>query len=472
MFVKIAASLTFTNILMNIPSSIFKAYDIRGIVKTELTPEIVKLLGKAVGSESIEKGERGVVVGRDGRLSGPELSEALISGLIESGCHVVNIGMVPSPVVYFATYTKQASSGVVITGSHNPAEYNGLKIMIAGETISAERIQALLTRINENNFSSGSGTSTSINIDQNYIDTIKSDIKIEKELKIVIDCGNGVAGNIAPQLFEALGVKVTKLFCLVDGRFPNHHPNPSKPENLEDLIQEVKETGSDLGLAFDGDGDRLGLVDNNGQIIWADQQMMLYSKDVLSRNKGAKIIFDVKCTSLLPKFISENGGVPIMSRTGHSFIKQKLKETKAELAGEMSGHIFFKERWYGFDDALYTGARLLEIISKSDKTCSEIFAEMPVNISTPEININFEKHGQQFEAMEKLSTNINFPSATINTIDGVRVDYENCWGLVRASNTTPCLVLRFEADDNEVLLEIKTKFKEWLKSNSIFTDSL
>jgi phosphomannomutase/phosphoglucomutase len=457
---------------MNIPSSIFKAYDIRGIVETELTPEIVKLIGKAVGSESIEKGERGVVVGRDGRLSGPELSEALISGLTESGCHVVNIGMVPSPVVYFATYTKQASSGVVITGSHNPAEYNGLKIMIAGETLSAERIQALLTRINESNFSSGSGTSTSINIDQNYIDTIKSDIKIEKELKIVIDCGNGVAGNIAPQLFEALGVKVTKLFCLVDGRFPNHHPNPSKPENLEDLIQEVKDTGSDLGLAFDGDGDRLGLVDNKGQIIWADQQMMLYSKDVLSRNQGAKIIFDVKCTSLLPKFITENGGKPIMSRTGHSFIKQKLKETKAELAGEMSGHIFFKERWYGFDDALYTGARLLEIISKSDKTCSEIFAEMPVNISTPEININFEKHGQQFEAMEQLSTNIHFPGATINTIDGVRVDYENCWGLVRASNTTPCLVLRFEAIDNEVLLEIKIKFKEWLKSNSIFTDSL
>jgi phosphomannomutase/phosphoglucomutase len=380
--------------------------------------------------------------------------------------------MVPSPVVYFATYTKGASSGVMITGSHNPAEYNGLKIMIAGETLSAERIQALLSRINESNFSTGSGTSTSLNIDQNYIDTIKSDIKIEKELKIVIDCGNGVAGNIAPQLFEALGVKVTKLFCLVDGRFPNHHPDPSKPENLEDLIQEVKDTDSDLGLAFDGDGDRLGLVDNKGQIIWADQQMMLYSKDVLSRNQGAKIIFDVKCTSLLPKFITENGGEPIMSRTGHSFIKQKLKETNAELAGEMSGHIFFKERWYGFDDALYSGARLLEIISKSDKTCSEIFDEMPVNISTPEININFEKHVQQFEAMEQLSTNINFPGATINTIDGVRVDYENCWGLVRASNTTPCLVLRFEADDDEVLLEIKTKFKEWLESNSIFTDSL
>ena len=457
---------------MEIESSIFKAYDIRGIVGTELTPEIVKLIGIAIGSESIENGERGVVVGRDGRLSGPELSDALIEGLKESGCHVVNIGMVPSPVVYFATYTKAASSGVMITGSHNPAEYNGLKIMIAGETLSAERIQGLLTRIIEKKFSSGAGTSTSINIDQNYIDTIKEDIKIEKELKIVIDCGNGVAGNIAPQLFEALGVKVTKLFCMVDGRFPNHHPDPSKPENLEDLIQEVKDTDSDLGLAFDGDGDRLGLVDNKGQIIWADQQMMLYSRDVLSRKKGAKIIFDVKCTSLLPKFITDHGGIPVMSRTGHSFIKQKLKETNAELAGEMSGHIFFKERWYGFDDALYTGARLLEILSKSDKSCSENFDEMPVNLSTPEININFKKQGQQFEAMEKLSSNINFPNADINTIDGVRIDFENCWGLVRASNTTPCLVLRFEATDCKLLDEIKMKFVKWLDSNNIPSDSI
>jgi len=404
---------------MNIPSSIFKAYDIRGIVETELTPEIVKLIGRAVGSESIEKGERGVVVGRDGRLTGPELSEALISGLIESGCHVVNIGMVPSPVVYFATHTKAATSGVMITGSHNPAEYNGLKIMIAGETLSAEKIQSLYTRILENDFKTGSGTSTSINIDQDYINTIKSDINLEKELNIVIDCGNGVAGNIAPQLFEALGVKLSKLFCLVDGRFPNHHPDPSKPKNLEDLIQEVIETKSDLGLAFDGDGDRLGLIDNKGKIIWADQQMMLYAKDVLTRNKGAKIIFDVKCTSLLPKVISDNGGEPIMSRTGHSFIKKKLKETNAALAGEMSGHIFFKERWYGFDDALYTAARLLEIVSKSNKSCSELFDEFPVNLSTPEININFDKHGQQFEAMDSLSSHIDFPGANINTIDGV-----------------------------------------------------
>ena len=457
---------------MNIPSSIFKAYDIRGIVETELTPEIVKLIGRAVGSESIEKGERGVVVGRDGRLTGPELSEALISGLIESGCHVVNIGMVPSPVVYFATHTKAATSGVMITGSHNPAEYNGLKIMIAGETLSAEKIQSLYTRILENDFKTGSGTSTSINIDQDYINTIKSDINLEKELNIVIDCGNGVAGNIAPQLIEALGVKLSKLFCLVDGRFPNHHPDPSKPKNLEDLIQEVIETKSDLGLAFDGDGDRLGLIDNKGKIIWADQQMMLYAKDVLTRNKGAKIIFDVKCTSLLPKVISDNGGEPIMSRTGHSFIKKKLKETNAALAGEMSGHIFFKERWYGFDDALYTAARLLEIVSKSNKSCSELFEEFPVNLSTPEININFDKHGQQFEAMDSLSSHIDFPGANINTIDGVRVDYEDCWGLVRPSNTTPCLVLRFEAKDHTALIDIQEKFKKWLESCDISVDDL
>ena len=457
---------------MNIPSSIFKAYDIRGIVETELTPEIVKLIGRAVGSESIEKGERGVVVGRDGRLTGPELSEALISGLIESGCHVVNIGMVPSPVVYFATHTKAASSGVMITGSHNPAEYNGLKIMIAGETLSAEKIQSLYTRILDNKFKNGYGTSTSINIDQDYINTIQSDIKLEKELNVVIDCGNGVAGNIAPQLFEAIGVKISKLFCLVDGRFPNHHPDPSKPENLEDLIQEVIETGADLGLAFDGDGDRLGLIDNKGKVIWADQQMMLYAKDVLSRNQGAKIIFDVKCTSLLPKVISENGGEPIMSRTGHSFIKKKLKETNAELAGEMSGHIFFKERWYGFDDALYTAARLLEIVSKSDKSCSELFDELPVNLSTPEININFEKHGQQYEAMDSLSNNLDFPGANINTLDGVRVDYDDCWGLVRPSNTTPCLVLRFEAEDNAALKGVQEKFKKWLKSNGVPSDNL
>ena len=457
---------------MSITRSIFKAYDIRGIVENELTPEVVKLIGLAIGSESIAQEERGIVVGRDGRLTGPILSEALISGLIESGCHVVDVGMVPTPLVYFATYTKGATSGVMITGSHNPAEYNGLKIMIAGETLTAERIESLYSRIINVDFSYGAGSSITMNIDQDYIDKIKSDIKLDKKLNIVVDCGNGIAGNIAPKLFESLGANVTKLFCLVDGRFPNHHPDPSKPENLKDLINKVLDTGADLGLAFDGDGDRLGLIDNKGNVIWADRQMILYARDVISRNSGAKIIFDVKCSSLLPQDISKHGGEPIMSRTGHSFIKNKIKETGAELGGEMSGHIFFNERWYGFDDALYTGARLLEIISKNDDSCAEIFAKLPDRVNTPEINIHFNKHGEQHDAISKLSHDIDFPGSEINTIDGIRVDYENGWGLVRASNTTPCLVLRFEADDKETLENIQAKFRAWLERNSIPTKNL
>lgn len=457
---------------MDITSSIFKAYDIRGIVEKELTPEVVKLIGLAIGSESIAQGERGIVVGRDGRLTGPTLSESLISGLIESGCHIVDIGMVPTPLVYFGTYTKGASSGVMVTGSHNPPEYNGLKIIIAGETLSADKIQNLYSRIVNQEFFSGSGSLTSINIDQDYMDTIKSDIVLDRELNIVVDCGNGIAGNIAPKLFESLGARVSKLFCLVDGRFPNHHPDPSNPENLKDLIKEVVDTGADLGLAFDGDGDRLGLVDNNGNVIWADRQMILYARDVLSRKPGAKIIFDVKCSPLLPKDISEHRGEAIMSRTGHSFIKNKLKETDAELGGEMSGHIFFKDRWYGFDDALYTGARLLEIISKTSKTCAEIFSEFPGSVSTPEINIHFDEQGQQYDAMETLCNSVDFPDAEINTLDGVRVEYENCWGLVRASNTTPCLVLRFEGNDKEALKSIKKRFKDWLEKNNISTKTL
>lgn len=452
---------------MPISQSIFKSYDIRGIVKQQLTPENVKLIGLAIGTESINQGERFVVVGRDGRLSGFELIEALKSGLKQSGCHVVDIGMVPTPLVYYATHTTVASSGVMVTGSHNPPEYNGFKIMIAGETLSGKRIQKLYQRIKNNDFSSGAGTTTQVDIEQDYIERIVADIQLEKPLHIVIDCGNGVAGNIAPKLFEQLGVKVTKLFCLIDGNFPNHHPDPSKPQNLQDVIKTVIDTGADMGFAFDGDGDRLGLIDNQGNIIWADRQMILYARDILSRNQNAKIVFDVKCSSLLPKDIVKHGGEPILSRTGHSFIKAKIKQTRAALGGEMSGHIFFKERWYGFDDALYTGARLLEILSKTKQTCAEIFANLPNNVNTPEININFNEYGQQFEAMEKLNQNINFPNGKITTIDGVRVDYDNCWGLVRPSNTTPCLVLRFEADDEATLAKIKQKFRLWLADNDI-----
>jgi phosphomannomutase/phosphoglucomutase len=460
---------------MKISPLIFKAYDIRGIVEDELTPDVVKAIGLAIGSESITKGERGVAVGRDGRLTGMMLMDSLKAGLIESGCHVIDVGMVPTPLVYFSTYTKGATSGVMITGSHNPPEYNGFKIMIAGDTLSSDRIQALYDRIINQDYTSGAGSSMSVNIDDDYINTITSDIKLDKQLNIVIDCGNGVAGNIAPKLFEALGAKVSKLFCLVDGRFPNHHPDPSKLENLQDLIKEVIETGADMGLAFDGDGDRLGLIDNKGNVIWADRQMILYARDILSRNAGAKIVFDVKCTSLLPKDITEHGGEPIMSRTGHSFIKAKLKETGAALGGEMSGHIFFKERWFGFDDALYTGARLLEILSKTDKTCAEVFADLPDSINTPEINIHFDKHGQQFEAMDKLAKSADFSDAEITTIDGVRVDYTDGehwgWGLVRPSNTTPCLVLRFEANDQQMLIDIQDKFRTWLGNSNISTNN-
>ncbi len=454
---------------MNISQSIFKAYDIRGIVKHDLTPENVKLLGLAIGSESISKDERNIVIGRDGRLSSLDLMQALTEGLKKSGCHIVDIGMVATPLVYFATHTKVSTSGVMITGSHNPPEYNGFKIIIAGETLSGERIQALYQRIQISDFSSGHGTSIKANIEQDYIKRITNDIKLNKPFSIVVDAGNGVAGNIAPKLFEQLGVKVTKLFCLVDGNFSNHHPDPSKLHNLKYIIKEVKNTGADMGFSFDGDGDRLGLIDNKGNVIWADRQMILYSRDILKRNKGAKIVFDVKCSSLLPKDIIKHSGEAIMSRTGHSFIKAKLKETGAALGGEMSGHIFFKERWYGFDDALYTGARLLEILSKTKKTCAEIFSELPNNVNTPEINIHFDQQGEQFNVMNKLAKNVDFPNAKITTIDGIRVDYDNGWGLIRPSNTTPCLVLRFEADSQEVLNEIQARFRIWLKSNNIST---
>jgi phosphomannomutase/phosphoglucomutase len=432
-----------------------------------LTIETVVLIGKAIGSESIDRGERGIVVGRDGRTSGPDLMNALVEGIKSTGCHVVKIGMIPTPVLYYATYSKGASSGVMITGSHNPPNYNGFKMMIAGETLSGERILNLYERINNHNFHQGQGTSTTIDIQEDYLNRVTSDISIKRPLKIVVDCGNGVAGHLAPKLFEALGCEVVKLFCHIDGNFPNHHPDPSKLENLNDLIAEIKAEKADLGLAFDGDGDRLGVIDEKGNVIWADRQMILFSRDVIHRNPGAKIVFDVKCSSLLSKDISNEGGNPILSRTGHSFIKAKIKEESALLGGEMSGHIFFKERWYGFDDALYAGARLLEILSSRNESCSEIFSALPDSFNTPEINIHFDKQGDQFDAMEKLKKTANFNGGVLTTIDGIRLDYEDCWGLVRPSNTTPCLVLRFEAETEVSLKRIREEFREWLERTGI-----
>ena len=451
---------------MKVPSSIFKAYDIRGIVETELTPEIVKLIGRAVGSESIKKGERGVVVGRDGRLSGPELSEALISGLIESGCHVVNIGMVPSPVVYFATHTKAASSGVMITGSHNPAEYNGLKIMIAGETLSAERIQDLYSRILESDFSNGHGTSTSINIDQDYIDTIKSDIKLEKELKVVIDCGNGVAGSIAPKLFEALGVKVSKLFCLVDGRFPNHHPDPSKPENLEDLIQEVIETDADLGLAFDGDGDRLGVVDNLGNIVWADQYMLILCSEISKLYNNPKVIMDVKCSKIFFDEAKKMGCDPIMSKTGHSPIKEKMKELKSPLSGEMSGHVCYGDDFYGYDDAMYVALRLLRILSNSKNKLSDMINEFPKTFSTPETRFDVEEI-KKFQIIDDIKKRLSSFDGNLIDIDGIRLENNYGWFLMRASNTQNQLTCRAESTSEQGLRKLVNVIEDQLKLSNI-----
>lgn len=457
---------------MKIDKSIFKAYDIRGIVDKEIDENTAKSIGKAIAYESIAQGVRNLVIGRDGRLSSHSLSNALKLGLVESGCHVIDLSMVPTPLVYFAIFSKKIASGVIVTASHNPKEYNGFKVVINYKTLHSQAIQNLYNRIYQEKYTFGAGSSISANIEQEYISRITKDIKLHKELNIVIDCGNGVAGNIASKLFESLGVKVNKLFCLVDGNFPNHHPDPSKIENLADLRKEVIKKKADMGLAFDGDGDRLILIDDKANIIWPDKMMILYSREILQRKKNAKIIFDVKCSTNLTKDIIKNKGEPIIARTGHSFMKEKINELDGALAGEMSGHFFFKDRWYGFDDALYSAARLLEIISKNDKKCSEIFADMAEEFNTPEINIDFDINDAQFSAMEKLKKTVNFKNAKIIDIDGIRVEYKNRWGLVRPSNTTSCLTLRFAATNKQELEKIQKQFKLWLEENDIYSDKL
>ncbi len=442
-----------------VPDSIFRAYDIRGIVGDTLNYEIVKEIGRAIGSEAFEKGEQRVVVARDGRLSGPELIKALKEGLCESGRDVIDIGEVPTPLLYFATHYLDSSSGVVLTGSHNPKDYNGLKIVIAGHTLSGEEILSLKKRIDTGNLMKGEGSQSTATITQDYISQITSDVALVKPLKVAVDCGNGVAGKIAPQLLQALGCEVIGLYCKVDGNFPNHHPDPSKPENLRELIELVKTEKADIGLAFDGDGDRLGVIDSEGNIIWPDRQMMLYSIDVLSRNPGADIIYDVKCSKNLAKVISSNGGKPIMWKTGHSLVKAKMREVGALLAGECSGHIFFKERWYGFDDALYTAARLLEILAGDERTSTQLFGELPNSLVTPEINVHLADD-KKHDFVKKLVKQGAFKNGKLIAIDGARVEFQDGWGLVRASNTTPNLVIRFEADDQMAMDRIKKIFKQ------------
>ncbi len=442
--------------------SIFRAYDIRGIVGEALTPQIVKQIGQAIGTEVAALGQQKIVVARDGRLSGQMLKQSLIEGLQLAGRTVIDIGMVPTPLLYFATHYLQTGNGVMVTGSHNPSNYNGLKMMIGGETLSGDKVQALKMRIETGNLlNQPINQLENLEIRPAYLKRVTEDVKLARSFKVVVDCGNGVAGVIAEELLRQLGCEVIPLFCEVDGNFPNHHPDPSKPKNLQTLIETVQAQHADLGLAFDGDADRLGVVDTRGKIVWADRQMILYATDILQRHPGAEIIFDVKCSRHLAEAIEKQGGKATMWRTGHSLIKAKLKETGALLAGEMSGHIFFKERWYGFDDALYTAARLLEILSHDPRPPTEVFSNLPDAVNTPELNLDVANDGEHFELMQKILATFKFePEAKISTIDGLRVDFPQGWGLVRPSNTTPCLVIRFEAENQAELERIQNNFRQ------------
>ncbi len=445
-----------------LPEEIFKAYDIRGIVGETLTVENILFIGHAIGSEAKARGLDSIVFARDGRLSGPELGKSLVTGLMASGLKVIDIGMLPTPALYYAAAELANGTGVMLTGSHNPPNYNGIKMVLGGETLAGDVIQSLRLRIINDDLNLGEGSYANEQVLDKYIERIVSDITLKRKMKIVIDCGNGVAGAVAPKLFTQLGCDVTPLFCEVDGNFPNHHPDPSQPENLSDLITAVKKQNADLGIAFDGDGDRIGVVSGDGKIIWPDRLMMLFAKDVLSRNPGANIIYDIKCSSNLRTVIEEEGGKPLMWKTGHSLIKAKMKETKALLAGEMSGHIFFKERWYGFDDALYSAARLLEIIAAQLRQARVVFSGLPDSVNTPELKIHMQE-GEHFRFMERLiEKSVEFTNAEVTLIDGIRVDYADGWGLVRASNTTPCLVLRFEGKNKKAMGKVQKKFREVL----------
>lgn len=454
-----------------LPARIFRAYDIRGIVGESLTPEIVRWIGRAIGAEAHHRGVRKLVVGRDGRHSSGDLRSALVEGLRESGRDVVDVGRVPTPVLYFAAEHLGAGSGVMVTGSHNPPGYNGLKIVLAGETLHSDAIQSLKRRVEENDLDSGPGGGRqgdlrSAEIVGDYIRRVCEEIPAvpgHEARKIVIDCGNGVAGIVVPELFRVLGHAVVELYCDVDGDFPNHHPDPSLPANLQDLIASVREHEADLGLAFDGDGDRLGVVDGAGAIIWPDRQMMLFAGDVLASRPGAEIIFDVKCSGLLAEHIAKLGGRPVMWKTGHSLIKTRLKQSGAPLAGEMSGHIFFADRWYGFDDAIYAAARLVQTLVELGEPSSRVFARLPAAKSTPELRVAVGE-GRQSRLVEALLAGDPFPGAKKTTIDGLRIDYPDGWGLARASNTEPCLVVRFEGVDDDALERITAEFRQALLS--------
>ena len=438
---------------MEISKSIFRDYDIRGIYPDQINESVIQKIAKAISLKCFNEGVSEICVARDGRLSGKELLSALESSLSENGINVINTGVATTPLLYFAAKKSKFKSGVMITGSHNPKNYNGIKLIINDVPVSGVEIYNL---INQNqDVSKNKGKITTKDFKEEYISEIKKNININKKIKVVIDCGNGASGCIAPKLYKSLGCEVISLYDEIDGNFPNHHPDPSKPENLIDLINKVKESNADLGLAFDGDGDRVGVITNNGEIVFADKILMILSKDILSIKKGT-IIFDVKCTDSLPKLVKECGGNPIMYPTGHFNIKNGIKKHNPLLAGEMSGHIFFNDKWYGFDDGVYSGARVLELIIKKKKSISNLNRELPQLFSTPELNIEVSEESK-FEIVKQFSTKCSLDGEKV-LIDGLRMNFKNGWGLLRASNTTPMLVLRFEGDTEESLIQIKNKF--------------
>ena len=446
---------------MQLNQNIFRANDIRGIAYEDLTEEVVQSLGKALGSEAIDRNVQEFIVGRDARLSSPQIFDWLSSGIISTGCNVIDIGIVTSPMFYHSTYELNSSSGVVITGSHNPGNYNGFKIVFNNHSTTSEEILHLKQRILEENFRKGKGISKKEDIKETYISRILGSIKLNKNLSISIDCGNGAAGVVAKEVYERLGCNVIELYGEPDGSFPNHHPDPSKLENMEDLIKNVKENDSAVGLAFDGDADRLGVISPKGEMIFPDRQMIMFSRQVIQSSPNANIVFDVKCSKLLSDEIEKLKGKSLICKTGHTFIKQKIRETNALLGGEMSGHIFFNDRWPGFDDGIYAGARMLEIIANSEG--DDPFVAVPNMLSTPEINIPAADE-EKFQIVKKFIENSNFNDAKIVSIDGIRVEFEKGWGLLRPSNTSPYLVLRFEAETNDDLNKIKEIFYLGLKN--------
>ena len=448
---------------IDLDPGIFRAYDIRGITRSNLTDDVCYWIGRAFAAEARSQNQQAAAIGRDGRLSSPGIALALGQGLVDGGMSVTDIGQVPTPVLYYATHALKTGTGIMITGSHNPPEYNGLKMMIGGTTLAEDLIQVLYRRLQDSTLSTGKGALGYADLGADYVEAALNTTKLDRPLKVAVDCGNGVAGELGPKLISALGCEVIPLFCEIDGTFPNHHPDPAEPENLQDLITAVQQQSADVGLAFDGDGDRLGVVTPKGEIIWPDKMMMLFAQDIIARNPQTPVIFDVKCSTHLERVITEAGGNPIMWKTGHSHIKAKTKQTQAALAGEFSGHICFGERWYGFDDALYTAARLLELLSQTELDVDAVFAQYPTTYSTPEIKIHTTET-RKFEVMDELASSGDFADGRMTTIDGIRVDFDDRWGLIRPSNTSPVLSLRFEADSAAALERVQDEFQTQLSN--------